>query len=395
MKFGMILLVFIVVCSLLGSIIVQGQNAAYYEEQYPGFAGVILALSLDDVFSSWYFLALLALLCLNLLFCSVLRLKNTLSARASCFDRALAKKGEPISGKDGERIEAFLKARRFKVTEKDGETIYYKNRLGYFGSFVTHLGLLAILVFAAAAMYLSIYEDQVIFPGESFTMEDGTVIAVDSFTMGEGEMPDYRSILRITDRNGAESGPREISVNYPLSFGGHKYYQHSYGITGYLTVTNEGVSSSLALEHGMFITLDGTNGVQFEALFPDHITDEDGKITPMDAPDFVNPVYLVTVVEDGESSTGVVLPGTTLAVSGVTYTFESPVYFPQIRIKTVPAIAMGLLYFSFALITAGLYLCFFHVPVFVTVGKKSFAVSGPKTDINLISEINTLRRAKC
>jgi len=395
MKFGMILLALIVVCSLFGSLIPQGQEAAYYAQQYPGLSGVILALSLDDVFSSWYFLLLLGLLCLNLLFCSVLRLKNTLSARASCIDRAFARECAPISGKDADRIEAFLKARRFKAVERDGQKVYYRNLAGYFGSFITHLGLLLVLLFAAAAMYLSIYEDQVIFPGESYTMADGTVIAVDSFSMGDGEELDYRSVLRVTDRHGAQSGPREISVNYPLSFGGHKYYQQSYGVTGYLTVTNEGVSSPIALENGMFLTLDGENGVRYEALFPDHKTDEDGKITPVDGSDFANPVYLVTVVEDGESSTGVVMPGTTLAVDGVTYTFQDPMYFPQIRIKTVPAAAMALLYTSFALLVAGLYLCFFHVPAFVTVGRKGYAISGPKADVSLAAEINNLRRTQC
>ncbi len=392
MKFGMILLVLIVICSLFGSLILQNQEPAYYEAKYPGFGGIITVLSLDDVFSSWYFIVLLILLGINLILCSVLRLKNNISAYSTCFEKTFSKECEPASGGVRDKIEALLKSKRFKVTEKDGEKVYYKNRLGYYGSFITHLGLLLVLAFAAGAMYLSVYNDQMILPGDSYTLEDGTTVAVDSFTIGEGAMPDYRSVLSITDKNGKESGSREISVNYPLSFGGHKFFQQSYGVTGYLTVTNEGESSSIALEYGMFITLDGTNGIRYEALYPDYETDEGGKITPVNAQDFVNPVYLISITEGGETTIGVVLPGTTLSVGDVMYTFEAPLYYPGIRIKTVPAIIMGLLYFSFGLLIVGLYLCFFHVPIFVKIGKKGYALNGPKHNFSLENDINSIRR---
>jgi len=395
MKFGMALLILILVCSLIGSVIVQRQTAEYYAAEYPGLTGVISALLLDDIFSSWYFITLLALLGVNLLFCSVLRLKSTLKLRDSGISRALKKESEPVSGNERDKIEAFLKSRHFKH-KKEGQTeLYYKNRTGYFGSFITHLAILMVLVFAAGAMYLSKYEDRDIYPGESYTMDDGTVIAVDSFTLGEGDKPDYVSTIRVTDKSGNESGEREISVNYPLSFGGHKFYQHSYGVAGHATVTNAGKTSGITLEEGMFMTVDGENGVTFEALYPDHMTDSDGTITPIDADDYAAPVYLVKVTEDGETKEGVVLPGTTLAVDNVLYTFDDPAYYPGIRIKTVPGIVMGLLYLSFGLLIAGLYLCFFHVPIYVKIDKSGFAVDGPKIDPGFLSDIDALRRAKC
>ena len=65
MTFGMILLGLILLCSFPGSVIAQGNTPDWYVETYPDWHGVILKLGLDDVFDSWYFVMLLALLCLG------------------------------------------------------------------------------------------------------------------------------------------------------------------------------------------------------------------------------------------------------------------------------------------------------------------------------------------
>ena len=76
MAFGMILLVLILICSLAGSLIAQGNDPAWYVQTYPGWHGTLLTLGLDDVFNSWYFITLLVLLCLNLTLCSLIRIRR-------------------------------------------------------------------------------------------------------------------------------------------------------------------------------------------------------------------------------------------------------------------------------------------------------------------------------
>ena len=76
MRFGIILLILIAACSALGTVIQQGQNMAYYAQIYGSLHGAILLLGLDDIYKSWYFVALLALLCLNLVLCSIVRIKS-------------------------------------------------------------------------------------------------------------------------------------------------------------------------------------------------------------------------------------------------------------------------------------------------------------------------------
>ena len=81
MTFGMILLGLILLCSFPGSVIAQGNTPDWYVQTYPDWHGVILKLGLDDVFGSWYFIALLVLLCMNLTLCSLIRIRNVVKAR--------------------------------------------------------------------------------------------------------------------------------------------------------------------------------------------------------------------------------------------------------------------------------------------------------------------------
>jgi cytochrome c biogenesis protein len=65
MKFGLILLGLILICSIVGSLIPQGEAASVYQERY-GWASALLALQFDHIFTSWYFILISALMCVNL-----------------------------------------------------------------------------------------------------------------------------------------------------------------------------------------------------------------------------------------------------------------------------------------------------------------------------------------
>ncbi len=74
MKCAVILLVILAVACTAGSLIPQGQTAAYYTANYAeSLAGAILLFHLDDVFHCWWFVGLTLFLCVNLLACNVLR----------------------------------------------------------------------------------------------------------------------------------------------------------------------------------------------------------------------------------------------------------------------------------------------------------------------------------
>ncbi|MBQ3192684.1 MAG: cytochrome c biogenesis protein ResB [Oscillospiraceae bacterium] len=395
MTFGMILLGLILLCSFPGSVIAQGNTPDWYVQTYPDWHGVILKLGLDDVFGSWFFITLLALLCLNLTLCSLIRIRNVVKASKKAAASAAERKTKVFLTAEGtSQLRQLLEERHYKKEVFGETTVYSKNSIGWYGSFVTHLAILLTVLFGAAALYLPKVTDQTCFPGESLPMEDGTSIAVESFQIenGEGKL-DYASVIEIRLPDGRTSGQQRISVNYPLSFGGYKVYQQTYGTAGAVTVRNTetGGEDRFLLNEMCFLSLDSINGIWFEALYPGYIRDESGNFTliTQTTGSYEDPVYQVLLASEGVYTPVMVFPGETLSVGGVEFTFEDPVEYPGLRIKRTPEAVNVMLFSAFGLMILGLWFCFFQTPAIVAVREEGYTVAGPKPQ-GLILELTAL-----
>lgn len=395
MTFGMILLGLILLCSFPGSVIAQGNTPDWYVQTYPDWHGVILKLGLDDVFGSWYFITLLVLLCLNLTLCSLIRIRNVVKASKKAAASAAERKTKVFLSAEGtSQLRQLLEERHYKKEVFGETTVYSKNSIGWYGSFVTHLAILLTVLFGAAALYLPKVTDQTCFPGESLPMEDGTSIAVESFQIenGEGKL-DYASVIEIRLPDGRTSGQQRISVNYPLSFGGYKVYQQTYGTAGAVTVRNTetGGEDRFLLNEMCFLSLDSINGIWFEALYPGYIRDESGNFTliTQTSGSYEDPVYQVLLASEGVYTPVMVFPGETLSVGGVEFTFEDPVEYPGLRIKRTPEAVNVMLFSAFGLMILGLWFCFFQTPAIVAVREEGYTVVGPKPQ-GLILELTAL-----
>ena len=234
MRFGILLLLLIALCSVLGSVIPQGKEVAWYAQTYQQVHGWILLLGLNRVFQSWYFITLLVLLCLNLSLCSLVRIRRVVKEGKGEIEQAAAWPIQtPLTAEEAERVRAHLRAIHSREESINGVSVWHKNRIGRYGSFITHLSILLVVIFGALALYLPHVTDRSCMPGESLTMEDGTEIYVDSFAIeDESGTLDYNSWIRVTLPDGRESGLKQIKVNYPLSFGNYKIYQQTYGTAG-------------------------------------------------------------------------------------------------------------------------------------------------------------------
>ena len=395
MTFGMILLGLILLCSFPGSVIAQRNTPDWYVQTYPDWHGVILKLGLDDVFGSWFFITLLALLCLNLTLCSLIRIRNVVKASKKAAASAAERKTKVFLSAEGtSQLRQLLEERHYKKEVFGETTVYSKNVIGWYGSFVTHLAILLTVLFGAAALYLPKVTDQTCFPGESLPMEDGTSIAVESFQIenGEGKL-DYASVIEIRLPDGRTSGQQRISVNYPLSFGGYKVYQQTYGTAGAVTVRNTetGGEDRFLLNEMCFLSLDSINGIWFEALYPGYIRDESGNFTliTQTSGSYEDPVYQVLLASEGVYTPVMVFPGETLSVGGVEFTFEDPVEYPGLRIKRTPEAVNVMLFSAFGLMILGLWFCFFQTPAIVAVREEGYTVAGPKPQ-GLILELTAL-----
>ena len=386
MRFGIILLCLIAVLSIVGTAIPQGREIAWYAQTYRGAHGTILMLQLNDVFGSWYFQLLLILLSLNLTLCSLVRIRSVSAAKAGEREAMLRMpQSFPLDKEQHNAVRDGLRAMHCKE-EADGETlIFSKNGFGRYGSFLTHLSILLTILFGAMALYLPETQDRSCLPGESVQMEDGTEVAVESFRIEneEGRL-DFTSELTVKLPDGRESGLREIKVNHPLSFGPWKVYQQTYGTAGCVTVQNldTGLDETLTLTDLVFLSLDGVNGLWYEAVYPDLIRDPSGNVTLITntSGSFPNPVYQVQTASDGVYTPILAFPGEELQVGNLKFRFENPVEYPGLRIKYTPGLINVLLCASFLLMIVGFAITFFCQPVLIRLDPDGCAVGGPKPE---------------
>lgn len=386
MRFGILLLCLIAACSVAGTVIPQGREIAWYAQNYPSAHPVILTLRLNRVFESGYFITLLVLLCLNLSLCSLLRIRTVVHTSRGEAERAAAMHDTVLLRPEGvEKLRAWLEDRHCRSEELDGAVVYYKNGIGRYGTFLLHLSILLTLVFGALALYTPTVTDQSCMPGESILLEDGTEIQVLDFHItDETGRLDYRSHVQVTLPDGRRSEEAELSVNHPFSFGAYKLFQQSFGTAGSVTVTNleTGGTDDFLLTEQAYLSADGITGIFYETLYPDFIRDPSGNVTFITITEgsYPNPIYQFEVISDGEFTPTLAVPGDELELTGLRFTFNSPVEYPGIRIKHVSRLFNALLIASFMLMIAGLTLAFFFDPVLVKTDAEGYAVGGPKPE---------------
>ena len=403
MRFGILLLILIALCSVAGTVIPQGREAAWYAQNYPSVHGLILALQLDRVFESWYFITLLVLLCLNLSLCSLLRIRAVVRASRGETERAAAMPDTVLLTPEGlEKLHAWLEDRHCRSEQRDGAVIYRKNRIGRYGTFITHLSILLTVIFGALALYTPTVTDMSCMPGESIFLEDGTEIHVRDFHItDETGRLDYRSNVQVTLPDGRRSEEAELSVNHPFSFGSYKLFQQSFGTAGSISVTNieNGGTDDFLLTEEAYLSADGVTGIFYETLYPDFIRDPSGNVTLITVTEgsYPNPIYQIEVIADGSYTPTLAEPGDELELANLRFTFNKPVDYPGIRIKHVSTLCNALLIAAFTLMIAGLVITFFCEPVLVKTDAEGYAVGGPKPEgmrIELGEEFRDYERSK-
>ena len=386
MRFGLLLLGLIAACSVIGTVIPQEREIAWYTQTYSSFHGAILLLRFNRIFTSWYFILLLGLLCLNLTLCSILRIAAVARGAKSETERAASLSDTTLLTPEGTAaLRDKLLGMRCRV-EKIGEAeVFTKHGFGRYGTFLTHLAILLTVVFGALALYTPTVTDRSCMPGESIFLPDGTEIYVQDFRINDetGRL-DYTSHIRVTLPGGRQSELTELKVNHPFRFGGCKLFQQSFGTAGSVTVTNleNGGTDVFLLDAMSYLTIDSRNGIVFEQLYPDFLRAPDGEVTLITRTEgaYPNPIYAFEILSDGEYTPSLAVPGDSLEILGLRFTFNAPVDYPGLRIKQVSTLFNSLLIAAFCLMIVGLYVTFFLDPIVVKLDAEGYAVGGPRPE---------------
>lgn len=166
-KNGVILIVIALIASGLGTIFPQemfipaeaeNRDPAVFYEAWYGLPGKIYyQLGFHELYSSWWYMILIALIGISLVICSLDRFvplyralkiqqpkrHNTFLSRQRLFSQTAV-----VSDQDKKSVIDKLKKNRYNIVETDGSVLAEKNRFSRWGPYVNHIGLIIILIAA-------------------------------------------------------------------------------------------------------------------------------------------------------------------------------------------------------------------------------------------------------
>ena len=261
LRVAIVLLLVIAVASGIGTAIPQKESEAFYHQLYdpaPWLGLVrgdgVLGLQLDHVYSSGWFLALLAWLGLALLLCSWRRQWPALQASLRWIDyrkpRQLSKLSvaETLPSPDAEadlsHLESLLSRRGWQVRQQPGRLAARRGVAGRVGPLLVHAGMVLLMVGASWGALGGQRLEQFLAPGHDLELTDSRgntrlTVALDRFAIQRdpaGRPEQFTSNLRILPPAPADGTPAppaetaQISVNHPLRTRGITLYQADWSL---------------------------------------------------------------------------------------------------------------------------------------------------------------------
>ncbi|HVF55447.1 MAG TPA: cytochrome c biogenesis protein ResB [Pyrinomonadaceae bacterium] len=343
-RFGVTLLVLLVIASMIGMVIMQ-QNVEgfdkYYAELTPASKLLLGKLGFFDIYHVWYFNALLLVLSLNIVLASIDRFplawtyisRKKLDASAHWLKgqeqhAAIELEDESRAAVAGKTAAAFKSVSlKPRVTEKNGKTFVFGERgaLNRLGAYAVHVSLLTIFLGGFLTAQFGRVGMMPLQPGTSSDEMAETVFNLDQLSKSTTKLPftvectdiqqklikkegpisadntlDWLTYIKIKD---PEKGEREalVHLNSPYDYNGYRLFQASFqalgrarNITLRLTPSAGGEPVEVQLKRDGETTLpDGTRLV-FEDFFPDFAFN--GGRPDTRSGDYNNPAALLSVL---------------------------------------------------------------------------------------------------
>jgi cytochrome c biogenesis protein len=209
-KVGVALIITTLIASGIGTIFPQEMYippimpaSEYYQDQYGVLGKWYYLLGFHNLYSSWWYLILIASIGISLVICSLDRviplyraLKNQQVTRNEGFLRRQRLFGTSAVS-DGKEVikkikENFL-IKRYKVTEESGNLLAEKGRFSRWGPYVNHVGLIVFLIGGMMRFIPGMYIDKILWIREGETK-------VIPETNGEYYLKNNRFIFEVYDK---------------------------------------------------------------------------------------------------------------------------------------------------------------------------------------------------
>jgi cytochrome c biogenesis protein len=358
--------------------------------------GIIGIFTSGDLFSSWYFVAVGALLMLNILICSLNRWKNIQKnlkggriKQLEDFFKEKDKSADIIDiSRDSaavcETVTSTLQKRHYRLRiENDADNTYIaadKNRFFILGTYLSHLSIILLVLAYIIGSTLGFRESSfIVVEGETEEVGYDTELSLSliSFTDSyyeDGTPSDYQSDV-ILYKNGQEVAQTEIHVNHPLAYGNIRFYQSFFGPAAAIEVTKDGetlFSGTIAL-YGSFESYGYYRNIGFIDIDESQLSL--AIITPsfnVEDPMIQKGQLAVLAYKDGEEL-GVQLLDkmTPLKIDDIELTYLSELQYSGFQVKSDPGNI--LVWIACSLFIMGLAMVFYfpHRQIWLTIKKTS------------------------
>ncbi|MGP4107393.1 cytochrome c biogenesis protein ResB [Virgibacillus sp. L01] len=354
-RVGVWLIVLALIASAMGTIYPQEMYipadaasrdpAVFYEDRYGILGQIYYQLGFHNLYGSWWYMLLIALIGISLVICSIDRfvplykaLKIQKAKRHASFlsRQRLYSKTDQVSTEEKSTVVSRLKKNRYKVTQDNGHVLAEKGRFSRWGPYVNHIGLIIILGAALLRftpfMYLDEYVwvregEQTVIPGtkgEYYIKNKDFILETygendERFQKAikkEGMVPKNFQTNAVVYKESGETLPGEdpklekvaedeIRMNHPLKFDGYTLYQAGYQMNEFSSMsfkihkTNDPDESSLG-NFQIDLTspqseyeLDSGFKVVVNQYYPDYYLDDGEPKSKTDYPR--NPAYVFSV----------------------------------------------------------------------------------------------------
>lgn len=249
LKLTLAVLITLAVVSIIGTVVEQNLPIEEYLTKYgEKWAKAILFFRLNDMYHSYWFLALLGMLALNIIVCTFERFppkwKSLLNHKPDRFDAKLIERFSnhqtiTLNGNSDavkEKLVNALKKKKYGIVESGSKGDYHfyawKGRMGRLGSDVVHISLLLILLGAIIGSFAGYKDFRAVFVNGTMEVPDAEFkLRLDKFWIDyydSGQIKQYNSVLTVIE-GGKEVLSKQIWVNEPLYYKGIRFYQSSYG----------------------------------------------------------------------------------------------------------------------------------------------------------------------
>ena len=376
MKLGLALLGLIAVVAGIGTVVPQEAMDA---DKAQAVGGLWKMLGFTHLYSSLWFSLLLGLLCINLIVCSTKRVRSIYIrtfkltppsnlARVPQKNR-LVVQGELVSLRESVQEVLIQKGFRFTLSDQPDQWsfIAIKRRLGNWGSLITHLSFVVLVVGAllgsllgfkgyfmeGAGNTIPIQEIEVSKGKVTETFSVRVNSAEDRF-LANGERDNWYTDMSILEK-GQEVARKTISVNHPLVYQGITFYQANFANGALFTAEMKGQKNPVVLRDrgASYYQAPGTDLYLIASLTG----------SPSQKPDVQFQVF--KGMGANPIQTGQIKTGETIDVQG-TYklTFEGLAGFTGLQVKKDPGVAV--IWLGCGLLLGGLLLAFYWQPLVIS-----------------------------